>query len=247
MRKVIGQAILALAFLALGIASWTAGRWESRVADAREELALLQFRALEADYQDLDESMGYVDRARWLTGNLLTDLKEDRAAAQYWQAHYDALEPQRDTNGAVLEDEPGLLAMGANATYRTGQREAGDRQETLRRLETALKSYAELLKKDQGNADAAYNYEFLVRLRDTVSKSRPQPPGKRQEPTNASPKPAGIVMAGDLPDGRTVHGDPGAPPPSTDMSQFKMHIPVRPDERQGGSDAGQGKEKIRKG
>jgi hypothetical protein len=55
------------------------------------------------------------------------------------------------------------------------------------------------------------------------------------------------VMAGDLPEGRTVHGDPGAPPPNTDMTQFKMHIPVRPDERQGGSDAGQGKEKIRKG
>ena len=51
-------------------------------------------------------------------------------------------------------------------------------------------------------------------------------------------------MAGDLPEGRTVHGDPGAPPPNTDMTQFKMHIPVRPDERQGGSDAGQGKEKI---
>jgi hypothetical protein len=54
-------------------------------------------------------------------------------------------------------------------------------------------------------------------------------------------------MAGDLPDGRTVHGDPGAPPPNTDMSQFKMHIPIRPEERQGGSDAGQGKQKVRKG
>jgi hypothetical protein len=54
-------------------------------------------------------------------------------------------------------------------------------------------------------------------------------------------------MAGDLPEGRTVHGDPGAPPPATDMTQFKMHIPIRPDERQGGSDAGQGKQKIRKG
>ena len=42
-------------------------------------------------------------------------------------------------------------------------------------------------------------------------------------------------------------GDPGSPPPNTDMTQFKMHIPIRPDERQGGSDAGQGKVKVRKG
>ena len=57
----------------------------------------------------------------------------------------------------------------------------------------------------------------------------------------------GLVTAGDLPEGKTVHGDPGSPPPNTDMTQSKMHIPIRPDERQGVSDAGQGKVKIRKG
>ena len=87
----------------------------------------------------------------------------------------------------------------------------------------------------------------LVRLRDTISKSRPPSATRRQDPAATVPKNPGFVMAGDLPEGRTVHGDPGAPPPSTDMTQFKMHIPIRPDERQGGSDAGQGKQKIRKG
>jgi hypothetical protein len=79
-----------------------------------------------------------------------------------------------------------------------------------------------------------------------LSKTKPVP-GKREDPARAIQKLTGVVMAGDLPEGRTVHGDPGAPPPNTDMTQFKMHIPVRPDERQGGSDAGQGKQKIRKG
>jgi hypothetical protein len=116
----------------------------------------------------------------------------------------------------------------------------------LSRLDAAIKSYTELLKKSPGDADAAYNYEYVVRLRDTLSKAKPQP-GKREEPVKVAQKPAGVVMAGDLPEGRTIHGDPGAPPPNTDMTQFKMHIPVRPDERQGGSDAGQGKEKVRKG
>ena len=86
----------------------------------------------------------------------------------------------------------------------------------------------------------------MIRLRDTVSKAKP-PSGKREDPARALQKLTGVVMAGDLPGGRTVHGDPGAPPPNTDMTQFKMHIPIRPDERQGGSDAGQGKQKVRKG
>jgi hypothetical protein len=246
MKTIVGQVVLALVFLGLGLAAWTASRWESRVADTREELALLQFSALEADYGDLEASMGYVHNMPWLTNGLLTDIKEDRAAAQYWQARYDALAPERDSNGALAEQKPELLALGADAAYRTAQLEGGgDRQELLRRLETALKSYTELLKK-QGDADAAYNYEYIVRLRDTISKSRPAS-ARRPDPAATVPKSPGFVMAGDLPEGRTVHGDPGAPPPSTDMTQFKMHIPIRPDERQGGSDAGQGKQKIRKG
>ena len=112
--------------------------------------------------------MGYVRNMPWLTEGLLTDIKEDRAAAQYWQARYDALEPQRDTNGAIAEQKTELLALGADAAYRTAQREgSGDRQELLRRLDAALKSYTELLKK-QGDADAAYNYEYIVRPRHVI-------------------------------------------------------------------------------
>ena len=117
----------------------------------------------------------------------------------------------------------------------------------LRRLDGAMKTYTELLKRDPDNVDAAYNFELMVRLRDAASKAKPAAPSKREDPARALQKPTGVAMAGDLPEGRTVHGEPGAPPPNTDMTQFKMHIPVRPDERQGGSDAGQGQKKIRKG
>ena len=115
------------------------------------------------------------------------------------------------------------------------------------RLDGAMKTYTELLKRDPDNVDAAYNFELMARLRDAASKAKPAPPSKREDPARALQKLTGVAMAGDLPEGRTVHGEPGAPPPNTDMTQFKMHIPVRPDERQGGSDAGQGQKKIRKG
>ena len=246
MKKVAGQVVVALVLFGVGFACWMAGQLQRRVADAHEELALLRYNALDAEYGDLERAMGYLRRVPWVADNLVNDVEEHRATAEYWQARYDALAPQRDANGTVIEQEPALQALAANAAYRSGQRESGDRQALLRRLDGALKTYTELLKKDPNNIDAAYNYEYMVRLRDTTSKAK-QTPAKREDPARALQKLTGIVMAGDLPEGRTVHGEPGMPPPNTDMTQFKMHIPIRPDERQGGSDAGQGKQKIRKG
>jgi hypothetical protein len=236
--------MLALVLFAFGFVFWRGGHLEQRVAEAHEDLALLHYDVLDAEYGDIEDSMGLVQRLPGIGGGLVSDVQEHRAQAAYWQARYDTLSPQ---GGAPAADqEPGMMALSANAGFRAGLRD-NDRQNTLRRIDAAIKSYIEILKKDPANADAAYNFEYLIRLRDTASKAKPAPPGKREDPAKAVQKITGVQMAGDLPDGRTVHGDPGAPPPNTDMTQFKMHIPVRPDERQGGSDAGQGKQKVRKG
>ena len=247
MRKILGQAAIALVLFGFGYLSWSAGQLQNRMADAHEELAVLRYNAADAEYADLEAAMGLVSRVPWVADTLVTDVQGDRATGDYWQARYDALGPKRDAAGATIEQRPRELALAANAGFRTSQRESGDRQVMLRRLDQAVKTYTDVLKKNPGDADAAYNFEYIVRLRDTVSKSKPPAPGKREDPAKLLQQPTGVVMAGDLPEGRTVHGDPGAPPPNTDMTQFKMHIPVRPDERQGGSDAGQGKEKVRKG
>ena len=246
MRQVFGQLVVALVLLGVGFVFWRGGALERRVADAHEDMALLRYDVLDAEYDDIESSMGLVNRVPGVTSGVVSDVQEHRATAAYWQARYDTLGPTRDAAGASVEQPAAMLALSANAGFRAGLRE-GDRAATLRRLDAAVKAYTELLKKDPGNADAAYNFEYAIRLRDTVSKTRPAPPGRKEDPSKAIQKLTGVQMAGDLPDGRTMHGDPGAPPPNTDMTQFKMHIPVRPDERQGGSDAGQGKEKIRKG
>lgn len=247
MRRVVGQVAIALLIFVAGFLFWTAGQLQRRMADAHEELAMLRYGAADAAYGDIETSVDYVRRVPWVADALLTDVRDERAAGEYWQARYDQLGPRHDASGAILEQQPAELARSANANFRASQHDAGDRSATLRRLDAAIKAYAESLKKNPTDVDAAYNYEYIVRLRDTLSKSKPAPAAKREDPARAIRKPTGVTMAGDLPEGRTVHGDPGAPPPNTDMTQFKMHIPVRPDERQGGSDAGQGKEKVRKG
>lgn len=246
MRRVLGQSAIALVLLGAGYLSWTAGQLQRRMADAHEELAMLRYSAAEAEYGDIEGSMDYVRRVPWVAESLLSGVRDERAAGDYWQARYEALGPRQDARGAIVEQQPAELVLAANASFRTSQREA-DRQATLRRLDATLKTYTELLKKSP-DADVAYNFEYVVRTRDALSKAKPTAASaKREDPARALQRLTGVVMAGDLPEGRTVHGDPGSPPPNTDMTQFKMHIPIRPDERQGGSDAGQGKEKVRKG
>ena len=50
-----------------------------------------------------------------------------------------------------------------------------------------------------------------------------------------------------MPSGPTLHGFPGAPPKGTDMSQFKIVIPKRGEERKDNPEAGKGGAKVRKG
>jgi hypothetical protein len=238
---------MALVLFGVGYVVWRVGQLQNTVADAHEELALLRYNSANQAYAEIEQSTDFAGRLPWVSDTLLPDVRGDRATGDYWLARYDSLSAKRDAAGTQNEQPANELALAANAGFRVSQRESADRQAMLSRLDAAIKTYAELLKKNGNDADAAYNYEYVVRLRDTVSKAKPQAPGKREDPAKLVEKLTGVAMAGDLPDGRTVHGDPGSPPPNTDMTQFKMHIPVRPDERQGGSDAGQGKEKIRKG
>jgi hypothetical protein len=243
MKKALGQVIVAVVLFGLGFACWTAGEVELGLADAHETLAVLSYDAVDAESEAIERSVAYVPRVPGLTDGLLSDIHGYRAAATYWRGRYEVSAAPPD-NGE--ENDPAVLAFAANAGYRTSQQYAAERPALLRRLDASLKTYTALLAKDPGNADVAYNYEFLVRMRDTLSKTRP-PAGRRGGTVPLAPKSTAPVMAGDLPEGRTIHGSPGAPPPDTDMSQFKMHIPLRPEEREENEEAGEGGEKARKG
>ncbi len=148
--------------------------------------------------------MDYVSRVPWVADTLLTDVRGDRATGDYWLARYDALGARRDAAGATVEQPPSELVLAANAGFRASQRDGADRQAMLGRLDAAIKTYTELLKKNPGDADAAYNYEYVVRLRDTMSKAKPQAPGKREDPAKVDSE-ADRRRHGGRPAGRT-HG-----------------------------------------
>ena len=179
-----------------------------------------------------------------------TDARDVRAAAGYWRTDYAAIAPQHDANGVITETDPAILLLTANAAFRASQA-GGDRLDTVRRLDTVVKSYAEVLKAPACGAgdracdgramDAAFNYEYAIRTRDVLGEAaRPGAARARRRRRRKADE-------ADLPAGPTLHGKPGAPPAAVDMNQFKIVIPKRGEERKDAPDAGKGGQKIRKG
>jgi hypothetical protein len=130
-----------------------------------------------------------------------------------------------------------VLELGAHAAYRTAQN-APDQAAATKRIDDIVRGYADVLRAHPGDENAAWNFEFVSRVRTTLQQSR-QP---------VMPEPEMTGLAGDLPVGPTLHGAPGAPPEGTDMKQFKVVVPMRPDERkQLPQGASEGEQRKRRG
>ena len=252
MKSSIGPFVAAIVLVLVGSGLWLAGRTETRLADVHKQLATLQY----ADAQNTgagveqSQSLALERRVPMLGKAAATDARNVRAAAGYWRTDYAAIAPQHDANGVITETDPAILLLNANAAFRASQA-AGDRLDTVRRLDTVVKSYAEVLKApacgagdrvcDGRAADAAFNYEYAIRTRDVLAKQRGPAAAK------GAPKMAAKADETDLPAGPTLHGKPGAPPAAVDMNQFKIVIPKRGEECKDAPDVGKGGQKIRKG
>jgi hypothetical protein len=251
MKSVVGPFAAALLLALAGTAFWVAGETENRLADVHKQLAMLRYADASSEGGQFEDSLGLERRMPMVGRAVEADARDVRAAAGYWRSDYAAVAPQKDANGVVTETDPAILLLSANAAFRASQNT--DRITAVRRLDDVVRSYAEVLKTqakdcegdartcDQRAVDTAFNYEYVVRVRDTLAKARNTAAPK------AAPKVAARAEDDDLPSGPTLHGHPGGPPPATDMNQFKIVIPKRGEERKDAPDAGKGGQKIRKG
>jgi hypothetical protein len=248
MRSIILPAFLAVLLTVVGGAFWTMGKAEERLADAHRELATLQYAEASSESDATVANRPLVQRVSGLGGpgspgsDAQSDARHLRTTADYWQAQYGALEPKRDAGGTITETDPEVLMLAANASFRVSQNET-DRNTSVRRLDAAVKNYAEVLKTSSPPPDAAYNYEYAIRTRDALAKPRPAGPAR----TAAAKAALAAATDSDLPGGPTLHGRPGGPPAKSDMSQFKIVIPKRGEERKDDPQAGKGNVKVRKG
>ena len=237
MKSIITPTILALVLLAAGSVCWTLGQAEDRVARVTTQVMTMGYKAVAEDAEPLDVPLTYAARVPLVGDDLGSAMRDDRASANYWLGRYEALTLQRDSGGALVEQDPQLLLFAANAAYRANQLEPADRQTSIQRLQAIVTYYADLLKSHPDVFDAAYNYEFTARLRSTLEQRSPRAPAqaeKKAAPEEDKKEPS-------------IHGRPGAPAKGAAPNKLNIIVPKSGDERTNSPEAGQGGQKVRKG
>jgi len=230
MRTTITLAAVALVLALLGSAFMGVARLEGHMADAGQQLSTLQYAAAE---QSLTEAEQYADHARfvpWLGSDDRQEIRARQAAIQYWQQKYDTVLPAGAEPVAAVDDQNvELQLVVANAAYRVNQTQFKDKASTVKALEETAAGYLTVLKNNTWHADAAFNYEYIIRLRDAAAKgSQPPPPQKNEEESD--------------------NGESGAPTPATSQEGFQIYIPLEQGEKNPtGGEAGKASAKDRKG
>ncbi len=229
MKGTTGLIVAAVVLALAGAVCLSAGRLERDLARAQEDIVAGRYDAPQTTFDSAERYLEYGSHLPWIGSAPLNELRARRAAVRYWQRQYDGVVPQQnDPIGAVAPDNVDLQLVVANAVYRTGQAQATDRPSMLRALDAGINAYAAVLKNADRQEDAAYNYEYLVRLRDEVDKGKRKPGGE-------------AAMKG--PEGAT-----GSPPTiDSHMSDFKIYIPLESQERQENGAAGKAGPLKRKG
>lgn len=209
------QAVIAILLVGAGAILWRSSEYERRVAAAERDLVTLKY----------DDAQAAAAQPGGRLANLMpgattaADAKSLESTAGYWRGEYDR-----------ATENPDAKLLAANAAFRKAREAGGSWQAVVGRFDTVVKQYAEILREDPANADAAFNYEYVVRLRAVfAARKMPVPP--------LDAKTAGL----------SIHGYEGAPPEESDMKKFKMIVPMRPDERLEAEKAGKGATKVRKG
>jgi len=232
MRTVISRILIAVALAVAAWLSWSESTLAARVADAKQDIATL-------DHDKLDAMTPRASWSDYLPGErrrLSDDIRVAKATVAYWLGRYNAV--AADTTDS--EADATILLATANAAYREAQRDPAVGPAAVQRLDGVLQAYASVLKASTRNADAAYNYEYVARIRDEVA-------GSPQGRIAKSPVVNGPVMGGDLPAGPTIHGGPGAPPPDARMEELQTIMPMEYGDREAQPEATPGAKRQRKG
>ena len=218
MPSVFLRLLLAIVLAGGAWYAWGEARMAERRADAKHQIITLRYADVPADIDAMTN-----------------------ATVAYWLGQYSSVKPDADESAT----DAALLLAVANAAFRETEREmppraTGTTQELVQKLDGVLQAYASAMKAAPRHVDAAYNYEYVSRLRDQIARAQ----GKGAKP---APTPLVTASAGDLPAGTTIHGRPGAPPPEAKMEDFQMLAPMEFGDRETQPEATPGVKRERKG
>lgn len=210
---VIGRLLAGTLLLGAAAMSWSASTLADNLARRHERVATLRPAADTASEEPISGGAGW--RAP-IEAAIDPDAADHGVVDEYWRGRYETL----TRLGQGDRGDSSSLLVSANAVFRRAQREASSRPLTVERLDQSIQAYASALRNGGFSHDAAYNFEFVARLRDTTARSKALPrvaPGARP-----AAQPADAV----LPPGPTIHGRPGTHPSSTRGEEFDTLTPM---------------------
>ena len=234
MKGIAGYVVGAVVFAVLGGVCLGSSRLDRQMADAQQTLLTSDYGAADASLRMVERYYQYASRVPWVGDRPLNDVRARQAALNYWQRKYGALVPAGRTVPVadVAPDNVPLQLVVADAVYRDGQPRSKDRTTTLQMLDSAIKAYRAVLENARRPGDAAYaeeaayNYEYVVRLRDEIVKGR-----RRALPP---------------PDNDGNFGFEGEPNDPEFENEFKQYMPLEKEERENNA-PGQAAPPARKG
>jgi hypothetical protein len=224
MRHIAAAIVLALA----GAVCLAAGIVDRAIVRTQEQTFAT---ADTASAEAFDTAESYLEYGSWIppVRRRLNDVQARRAAMHYWRGEYDRVVPQdADPLAGIPADNVDLQLIAANAAYRKSQSAAKERTSALRALDAAINAYVAVLR-NGGNEAAAYNYEYLARLREDIDKGR-----RTADLTE---------KAEDGPAGEQG----GVPPQDSNKRDLKILIPLDPSEMDKAIEPGKGAPIQRKG
>lgn len=211
MRAVLSYLGGALVLVLIGGALVNASRLDRTVAEAQENLVAARYADAAAGFEAAEGYLGYASWLPWV-GNEGTDMRARQAAVSYWQHEYGEIVPaETEPLAEVSADDLGLQLIVANAVYRSGQAQWTDRESTLAALDAGIGAYLTVLKNDSDSEDAAFNFEYLLRLRREIETGESEP-GELFVESDGS------------------QGQKGGPPQELETGEFEIYIPLESDE-----------------
>ena len=207
MKAAFQHLITALILGGIAAAVAAAGRLDRRVARAEQQIATFAFDDAAAAYGELERSLDVAGTVPWLFGGTRADVESRRAALRYWRGDYAGL--LADYTDAASPDATGNLSLQfilANAAARAALDPDADREQVLRALDGAIDVYLGVLQESPGHLDAAYNYEYLLRLRADIASGAEIPAPRRSQ-----------------------HGREGEAPEDGELEEIEIYVPVQRD------------------
>jgi hypothetical protein len=218
-KGIVGYLFVAAVMAVAGAVCLAAGFINRDMAHAQQSAMALKYDEADKTFASLERYFDYASRLPWVGDGPLNDLRTRRAELEYWKGQYAAISsPQPESGNRITEENIGLQLVAANAGYRSGRLQAKDKQTAVQAVEAGMQSYLAVLKNTARQEDAAYNYEYLVRLHQELLEGRAnfRVPKAQFDPNGLS----GSLMS------------------RGDGAQFKTRIPLQNEERDKAAGAG---------